>query len=342
MGDSFKFIEEYRIGKDFHAFLIKAPESFVLGLTSSPLIKYSEPNGIITIDDYDNMACSSSNSRSWGLARVSSRSTTTGPYKYELTGSGVTSYIVDTGINTAHTDFGGRARWGATFTGDGNNADCNGHGTHVAGTVGGKEFGIAKATSLVAVKVLNCAGSGSYSGIVSGMQWVAQQHKNKKGPSVANMSLGGSKSSLIDDAVKSLVQTGVTTVVAAGNSNLDACTQSPSSSPHAITVGSTTNSDVRSSFSNFGKCVDIFAPGSDITSPWIGGTSVIRTISGTSMASPHVAGVAAQLLGQNSRLSPSEVKSKILSLSSASKINLNCGGSSVCNQSPNRLLYSGC
>lgn len=312
MGTGFKFIEEFRIGKDFHAFLISAPESFVLSLSENSLIKYSEPNGIVSInDDVQTSACNSQSSRSWGLARVSSRAITTGPFKYEFNGAGVTSYIIDTGINTAHTDFGGRAKWGATFTGDGNNNDCNGHGTHVAGTVGGREFGIAKGTSLVAVKVLNCAGSGSYSGIVSGMQWVAQQHRSKGGPSVANMSLGGSKSSVIDDAVKSLVQAGVTVVAAAGNSNLDACTQSPSSSPYAITVGSTTRNDVRSSFSNFGTCVDIFAPGSDITAPWIGSSSAVNTISGTSMASPHVAGVAAQLLQQNRRLSPADRKSVV-------------------------------
>lgn len=144
------------------------------------------------------------------------------------------------------------------------------------------------------------------------MQWVAQQHRSKGGPSVANMSLGGGKSATVDDAVKALVQTGVTVVVAAGNSNTDACTQSPAGSPHAITVGATTRNDVRSSFSNFGSCVDIFAPGSDITAPWIGSSTAINTISGTSMASPHVAGVAALLLHQNSRLSPSEVKSKII------------------------------
>lgn len=189
---------------------------------------------------------------------------------------------------------------------------------------------------------MNCAGSGSYSGIVSGMQWVAQQHRSKGGPSVANMSLGGGKSATVDDAVKALVQTGVTVVVAAGNSNTDACTQSPAGSPHAITVGATTRNDVRSSFSNFGSCVDIFAPGSDITAPWIGSSTAINTISGTSMASPHVAGVAALLLHQNSRLSPSEVKSKIISMSTQSKINLNCGSSSACSRSPNRLLYSGC
>lgn len=307
------------------------------------LVKYYEKNGISHIVDHPRgLQCHVVNSNSWGLTRVSHKQRVQSKdYRYSLNGSGVRAYIIDTGINVGHVDFSSRASWGATFTGDNNNNDCNGHGTHVAGTVGGSAYGIAKSASLIAVKVLNCAGSGTHSGVISGIQWVAQQHKSRGGPSVANMSIGGGSNNAIIDAVNALVKAGVTVAAAAGNENMDACRSSPGNAPSAITVGSTAQDDSRSSFSNYGKCVDIFAPGSQITSAWIGSNNAVNTISGTSMATPHVCGVAAQLLGANRNLDPATVKSKILSTASTGLINLKCQDQ-ICKTSPNRLLHSTC
>jgi len=248
---------------------------------------------------------------------------------------------------TTHTEFGGRAVFGANFAGDGKNQDCNGHGTHVAGTVGGTTYGVAKKVTIIGVKVLGCTGSGTNAGVISGIQWAATNKKGK--PSVANMSLGGGYSKATNDAVAAAVKAGIAFAVAAGNENQDACNVSPASEPTAITVGSTdvsdkgkdSQSDIRSSFSNWGKCVKIFAPGSLITSAWYTSNTAINTISGTSMASPHVAGAAAVYLGANPNATPAQVSAGLVAASTDGVINLLCSAT-ACKNSPNKLLYSSC
>ena len=246
----------------------------------------------------------------WGLDRTDQRglplSTT---YSYNNTGSGVRAYIIDTGIRLNHTQFGGRASSGFDAVDGGSADDCNGHGTHVAGTVGGSAYGVAKNVSLVAVRVLDCGGSGSWSGVIAGMDWVANNHVK---PAVANMSLGGGASTAVDNALANLISKGVTVGVAAGNGNRggrqqDACNYSPARVTAAITVGATDKTDTKTSWSNYGPCVDIFAAGSGITSAWHTSTSAINTISGTSMATPHVVGVAALYLQSNSNADPASV-----------------------------------
>jgi aqualysin 1 len=247
----------------------------------------------------------------WGIDRVDQRTGLSGTYNYTATGAGVRAYVIDTGILTSHSQFGGRASVGFDSVGDGRNGqDCNGHGTHVAGTIGGATYGLAKAVSLTAVRVLNCAGSGSFSGVIAGIDWVTFNHN---GPSVANMSLGGGFSQPVNDAVTRSIAYGVTYAVAAGNENQNACNVSPASTPGALTVGATGSTDVRASFSNFGACVDLFDPGVSITSAWIGSTSATNTISGTSMASPHVAGLAALFLQANPFATPAQVTAVITS-----------------------------
>jgi subtilisin family serine protease len=254
----------------------------------------------------------------WGLDRSDQRALPlSGTYTYTNTGSGVNAYIIDSGILLSHQDFGGRAVSGYTSINDGNGTnDCNGHGTHVAGTVGGATWGVAKAVKLVAVRVLDCGGSGSWSGVIAGMDWVAANHVK---PAVANMSLGGGASASVDDAVRRMVAAGVATAVAAGNGNQggreqDACKYSPARVAEAMTVGATTSSDSKTSWSNYGSCVNLFAPGASITSAWIGSNTATRTISGTSMASPHVAGVAAQHLQSNPGHSASQVHNAVYAL----------------------------
>lgn len=265
----------------------------------------------------------------WGLDRVDARSGLDSEYTYDATGAGVTAYIVDTGINTSHNDFGGRATAGFTaFNDDGQ--DGNGHGTHVAGTVGGSTYGVAKGVSLVGVKVLDDNGSGTTSGVIDGVDYVAQ---NASGAAVANMSLGGGASTALDNAVQNAVNQGVTFVVAAGNSNANACNSSPARVNDALTTGATTSSDRRASYSNYGSCVDLFAPGSNITSAWYTSDTATNTISGTSMASPHVAGAAALYLEDNGSASPATVFDAVTSSATS-------GAVSNVNGSPNLLLYS--
>jgi len=283
----------------------------------------------------------------WGLNRISEKAIElTGLYRYDLEGSGVVAYIIDTGILVTHTEFGTRASFGANFVGDGKNSDCNGHGTHVAGTVGGKTYGVAKQVSLVAVKVLGCTGSGTYAGVISGIQYAASDRKGR--PGVANMSLGGGKSTAVNDAVAAAVKSGLTFAVAAGNENQDACNVSPASEPSAITVGSTEVSDdnafqedARSSFSNFGTCVKIMAPGSLIKSAWITSNTATNTISGTSMASPHVCGAAALVLSANPAATPEQVLMTLVDNSTPDEINMVCS-TTACRNTPNKMLFSSC
>ena len=279
---------------DFKADILQLSSAQALKMFKSANVKHVERNGMAyTFDTQDAPT-------SWGLDRVDSRTGLDGQYTYPTTaGSGVTAYIIDTGINIEHSDFEGRATFGFDATGEGK-FDGNGHGTHVSGTIGGKSYGIAKKVDLVGVKVLTSQGSGSYAGVLKGIEWAWKDSKTKKGKSVANMSLGGGFSKAINDAVAAAVKNGLVMVVAAGNEKQDACKVSPASTPQAITVAATDKNDNLASFSNWGKCVDLAAPGVAITSAWKGAVDATNTISGTSMAAPHVAGVVALYFGEGS------------------------------------------
>ncbi|MFI7605342.1 S8 family peptidase [Micromonospora sp. NPDC049366] len=292
-------------------------------LAADPAVAYVEQDQVIT-------ASATQSNPPWGLDRIDQRALPlSASFTYPNTASNVRAYIIDTGIRTTHTQFGGRATWG-TNTVDSNNTDCNGHGTHVAGTVGGSTYGVAKAVRLVAVKVLNCSGSGSTTSVVNGVNWVTA---NAVKPAVANMSLGGGASTAIDNAVANSISSGVTYAVAAGNSSANACNYSPARTASAITVGSTTSTDARSSFSNYGSCVDLFAPGSSILSAYRTSDTATSTLSGTSMASPHVAGAAALVLSANPSFTPAQVASSLTSNATTGRVTNPGSGS------PNRLLF---
>lgn len=321
------------IGKRGHVFS-QALKGFSAALTvdaverlrNDPRVDYIEQDRTISLD-------TTQNSAPWGLDRIDQADRPIDlQYTYNQTGAGVTAFIIDTGIRPDHTEFTGRMLGGFTTVADGRGTnDCNGHGTHVAGTVGGKTYGVAKGVKFVPVRVLNCEGAGTTSGVIAGVDWVANSTAR---PAVANLSLGGSYSAALNAAIANAVARGVTMVVAAGNENVDACTKSPASEPRAITVGATTNTDARASFSNFGRCVDIFAPGTGITSAWYTGTSATNVLNGTSMASPHVAGVAALALQANPAASPLAITDSVLSNATLNRL------TSLGLDSPNRLLYA--
>jgi aqualysin 1 len=295
-------------------------------LARDPRVRYVE-------QDSEVWAVATQAGATWGLDRIDQVSLPlTGTYSYGFDGNGVNAYVIDTGIRTTHQDFGGRAVEGFTSINDERGTDdCHGHGTHVAGTIGGTTWGVAKGVTLWAVRVLNCNGSGTNSGVIQGVDWVTENHE---APAVANMSLGGGASAALDEAVTASIASGVTYAVAAGNSNRNACNYSPARTPAAITVGATANSDARASFSNFGACVDVFAPGAGITSSWNTGDTATNTISGTSMASPHVAGAAALYLHEHPSATPVEVAAGIVAAASLGKV-ANAGSGS-----PNRLLFT--
>ncbi|NBO50098.1 MAG: S8 family peptidase, partial [Chitinophagia bacterium] len=291
-----KFKYKYAL-KGFAASL---PIQALEGLRNNPKVKYIE-------QDQEMIAIATQSPvPSWGIDRIDQ---TTLPlsstYSYINDGAGITAYVFDTGIRFDHKEFQGRAKFGFDAFKGGNGSDGNGHGTHVSGTIGGVSVGVAKKVTLVAVRVLDNRGSGSVSGVAAGLDWAVSNHD--KFPAVGNMSLGGGVSSVIDAAVLRAIQDGIIMCVAAGNSNVDAITSSPAHVSEAITVGATDKTDTRASYSNFGSVVDIFAPGSDIYSSWKTSSSSYNTISGTSMATPHVTGVAALILGRNNSLSCSQV-----------------------------------
>jgi len=353
---SSKFQPGHRIGYKYHiddfiGFHAEISEDLLEYELNSVDVAYIEHDGVVTTDQ----TCTLQNNAVWSLDRIAIRTpasqTLDGAYRYPPTaGSGVTAYIIDTGIYTAHNDFGGRAVHGFNAV-DSNNADCNGHGTHVASTTGGTVYGVAKQVRLIAVKVLNCAGSGSNAGVIAGIDWVTNDYRAKGTiRAVANMSLGGARSTATNTAVQNSIAAGVQYAIAAGNSNTDACNSSPASVPNGVTVGSTAlvqngqgqQSDARSSFSNYGTCVHIWAPGSTITAAWIGGTSQINTISGTSMASPHVCGALALLAGASaSRLTAADLKSQLINAATPGVVALNCANT-VCSASPNEFVFNGC
>jgi subtilisin family serine protease len=272
------------------------------------------------------------NPPSWGLDRID-QSATAGDGKYtypDSAGTGVTAYIIDTGVRISHQDFAGRASSGFdAIDNDDTAQDGNGHGTHVAGTVAGQAHGVAKKAKIVAVRVLDNSGSGTTEQVVAGIDWVTQHHS---GPSVANMSLGGGVDEALDSAVKKAIDSGVTFAVAAGNESADASTSSPARVPEALTVASSTKDDEQSDFSNFGTGVDLYAPGSDITSDWNTGDSATDTISGTSMATPHVTGAAAVYLAGHPDATPAQVAEALTGGASADKI------SNASDGTPNKLL----
>jgi subtilisin family serine protease len=307
-------------------FVVRADDKSLARLLADPRVAYVEEDGIVSISATQTNA-------TWGLDRVDQRDLPLNQtYNYDTTASGVHAYVIDTGLLGTHSQFTNRVGNGYNAINDGRGtSDCNGHGTHVAGTVGGSTYGVAKGVTIHPVRVLGCDGSGSFSGIVAGMDWVAENHVK---PAVANMSLGGGANQSTDDAVNRLHNAGVTVVVAAGNNNASACNYSPARAANAITVGSTTNTDARSSFSNYGTCLDIYGPGSNILSAWYTNTTATNTISGTSMASPHVAGVAAIYLANNPNATPTQVRNAIVNNATSNKVTDAGSGS------PNKLVYS--
>jgi subtilisin family serine protease len=260
------------------------------------------PDGIATIDTTQPGA-------TWGIDRIDQHKLPlSGTFSYSNTGAGVTAYVIDTGIRVSHNEFGGRASSGWDFVdNDPDASDCNGHGTHVAATIGGTTYGVAKGVSLVAVRVLDCTGSGLWSWIIAGIDYVTAQHQAGQ-PAVANMSLGGGANIALDQAVRNSIADGVSYAVAAGNANANACAFSPARVGEAMTSGASTSTDAKASFSNWGSCMDWFAPGQDITSAWNSSDFATNTISGTSMASPHTAGVAALYLQSFPTATPAAVQ----------------------------------
>ena len=307
-------------------FAVRMPEARVQQLRADKRVAYVEENQEV-------FAVATQTGATWGIDRSDQRDLPLNQtYNYNADGTGVHAYIVDTGVKLTHQEFAGRMGNGFDAVTSGGSAnDCNGHGTHVAGTVAGTTYGVAKKATVHAVRVLDCNGSGTNAGVIAGVDWVKNNHVK---PAVANMSLGGGASQTLDDAVTNAIAAGVVFAVAAGNDNGDACTKSPARAPAAITVGSTTNTDARSSFSNYGTCLDIWAPGSNITSAWHTSDTATNTISGTSMASPHIAGGAVLYMQSNPTATPAQVRDALLTNATPNKVTDAKTGS------PNFLLYT--
>ena len=317
------------------------PDAAVAALARHPQVAYVEPDAPVQL-------FATQSNATWGLDRVDQRDTPlSGTYTYNATGAGVNAYIFDTGINIAHQDFGGRARYASggqngDFVGDGrgNASDCHGHGTHVAGTVGGTTWGVAKGVTLHAARVVNCQGSGNVSMSIAAVEWVAASGAR---PAVVNMSLGYGDVQSLRDAVEAAVAAGVNFAVAAGNGDflgrpLNACQESPAGAPNVVTVGATTSSDTESSFSNYGPCVDILAPGSAITSANYSSNTGSTSMSGTSMASPHVAGAIALILEGNPSATAAQVTSTLKSNATSNTISLHSRSTTY--GTPNLFLYT--
>ncbi|KAI0600353.1 peptidase S8/S53 domain-containing protein [Biscogniauxia sp. FL1348] len=295
----------------FKGFASTMDAATVEAMQNNPDVEFIEQDAVMSINAYVTQS-----GAPWGISRISQRSGTSAYTYDDSAGEGTCAYIVDTGIYTAHSEFEGRATWLANYA-DSTNSDGNGHGTHVAGTVGSVTYGVAKKTSLYAVKVLDASGSGTTSGVVAGMNFVTSDSQTRSCPAgaVANMSLGGASSSAINSAARAMINAGVFLAVAAGNSNVDAASTSPAGEATVCTVGATTSADARASYSNYGSVVDIFAPGTDVLSTWNNGGT--NTISGTSMASPHVAGLGAYLLALEGSKAPQELCSYIASIATS-------------------------
>src|SRR5215218_4266026 len=312
---------------------ITLPAAAAAALAGLPGVESVVADGVAT-------TMTTQSSATWGLDRIDQRALPLGStFTYTNTGAGVKAYIIDTGIRATHTQFGGRVVQGTDKIDNAlPAADCHGHGTHVAGTVGGSTYGVAKGVTLVAVRVLNCQGSGSWSQVIAGIDWVTGNHLAGQ-PAVSNMSLGGSANSAVDTAVQNSIADGVTYGVAAGNGNWfgfaqNACNRSPARVAQALTVGATDRTDTKASWSNYGSCLDLFAPGVSITSAWSTSDTATNTISGTSMATPHVVGVAALYLQSNTSASPATVAGA-LSANATNGVVKSAG-----NNSPNKLLFT--
>jgi subtilisin family serine protease len=336
-------------GVALKGFLLNANEATAIAMSEDSRVAFVEEDGMVSVDpvgtpDNDPIVMGDPYNGSgpqlnapWGLDRIDqqllplSRS-----YTFTGTGLGVNAYVIDTGIYPSHADFGGRASAAYDALGE-NGIDCNGHGTHVAGTIGSSTFGVAKSVRLFGVRVIGCSGSGSWSDVINGINWVTwhrRQPAQQNSPAVANISLGGGAETSVDVAIRNSIRANVTYVVAAGNANADARLYSPGRLPEAITVAATDINDIRGSFSNWGPAIDLFAPGVQITSTWIGGELMIRTLSGTSMASPHTAGVAALYLQSHRSASPAVVRSALVGASTNGII------SNVGQETPNRMLFA--
>lgn len=324
----------YVYTKSLNGFAAKLSTTQLDTLRKDTRVTSIEQDQTVTADVTQTM---DANGDPWGLDRIDQRFlalnskyiyTNTGT---SSTGTAVTAYVIDTGLNASHTDFGGRATNVYDAFG-GTGADCHGHGTHVAGTLAGKTYGIAKTAKIRGVRVLDCSGSGTISGVIAGVNYV---QSNAVAPAVANMSLGGGYSASLNAAVANLSNSGVFVAVAAGNNNGDACAISPASTPQAYTTAATTKTDAKASYSNYGTCVDGYAPGSAIKSDWYSSTTATNTLSGTSMASPHVAGCAALYKAQFGNQASSVVAAAIAGLSTPNVVTGNPAGT------PNRLLYCG-
>lgn len=318
---------KFSYGAALHGFAAIIPEHRLDNVMAHPNVQYVEQDRVVGPEDVQSPA-------TWGIDRIDQRDLPlSSSYNDFNEGAGVHAYIIDTGVRADHAEFTGRMGHGYdVITSGGSANDCNGHGTHVAGTVGGTTYGVADKVVIHPVRVLNCTGSGSNAGVIAGVDWV---RANAISPAVANMSLGGSASSSLDTAVSNAIASGITFVVAAGNSNANACNYSPARAAAAITVGATTNTDARASYSNYGTCLDIFAPGSSITAAWHTSSTATNTISGTSMASPHAAGAAALYLSANPAATPTGVRDALVNNSTPNKVTAAGTGS------PNRLLYTG-
>jgi subtilisin family serine protease len=295
-------------------------------LAADPAVEYVEQDAVVRVAD-------TQTGPTWGLDRIDQAALPLSKTYSHRSAATVTAYVLDTGIRVGHSEFGGRARHGWDFIDrDATAQDCQGHGTHVAGTIGGRTYGVAKDVKLVGVRVLDCTGWGPYSAIIAGVDWVTA---NAVKPAVVNMSLGGPVSSALNAAVTKSIAAGITYAVAAGNDSRNACTQSPAATPNAITVGATDSADARASFSNYGKCLDVFAPGVRIVAASHKSDTTTVTMSGTSMAAPHVAGAAALVLGATPAATPAQVHAALTTNATPGKV------ASPGAESPNRLLYTG-